>query len=93
MITTRLQTFTHGRQARLLSSGGLLVQSVPRPPLLACACEKFFHVLEVNDIGTVDVVDVIDRDPLTPIDSLGKVEDADGNPFAPRSWQRCSRRC
>jgi hypothetical protein len=63
MITIRLQAFTHRRQARLLSSGGLLVQCALHQPLLASACKKFFHVLEVDDIGVVDVTDVVDGDP------------------------------
>ena len=86
MITTHLQAFTHGRQANLLSSSRLLVQCAPRLPLLACACEKFFRLLEVNDTGVVDVTEVIDGDPPTPINVEGEVEDANGNPSAPKCW-------
>ena len=64
MIMTRLQNFTHGRKARLLSLGKLLVRSAPRQPLLDGACEKFFLMLEADDICMVDVTDVVDGDPL-----------------------------
>ena len=60
MITTRLQAFYHGRQAKLLSSDGLLVQNAPRPPLLAGVCVRFFCMLEVNDVDMVEIIDVMD---------------------------------
>ena len=82
MITTNHQAFTHGHQARFLSSGGLLVQCTPRWPLLACACENFFCVLEVNDVGVVDVTEVVDGDFPTLVDGEGEVKDADGDPSA-----------
>ena len=63
MITTHLQAFTHGCQAKLLSSDGLLVQWVRRQLLLASACEKFFYVLQVNDVGVVDVTNIVDGYP------------------------------
>jgi hypothetical protein len=53
----------------------------PLPALLANACEKFFCVLELDDVGVVVAVDVVD-DPSLRIYSEGDVEDADvdGNP-------------
>jgi hypothetical protein len=60
MITTLLRAFTHGRQARLLSLSGLLVQCAPRQPHLAGTSEKFFRMLKADGVGVVDVKDVVD---------------------------------
>ena len=86
MIMTCLQAFTHGRQARLLSSGRRLVQFALCQPLLVGACEKLFRVLEVNDVGVVDVTDVIDGDPLIPIDGKGEVKYAVDDPSTLECW-------
>lgn len=72
MITTCLQSFTRGCQGKLLSSSELLVQCAPRLPLLVGAYEKFFACLKlINDVGVVDVTNVMDGDPPTPIDGEG----------------------
>ena len=63
MIMTCLQAFTHGHQAKLLSSGRLLVQCALGQPLLADTCKKFFHVLEVYGVSVVDVIDVVAGGP------------------------------
>jgi hypothetical protein len=63
MIMTRLQAFTRARQARLFLWVDCLSKVLLASPLLAGACEKFFHVLEVDDIGMVDVTKVINGDP------------------------------
>jgi hypothetical protein len=70
MITTCLQSFTQGCQARLSPSSGLLVQCTPRQPLLASSCEKFFHVFELNVVGMVDVRNVV-MEILPPIGDEG----------------------
>ena len=71
---TCLQASTHGRQARLLSSGRRLVQFALCQPLLVGACEKLFRVLEVDDVGVIKVTGVIDGDPRVDYDK------ADGAP-------------
>ena len=45
-----------------MSFDGSLVQCAPRQLLLAGFCEKFFRVLEVDDVGMVVVTDVVDGD-------------------------------
>jgi hypothetical protein len=42
------------------------------PPLLPGACEKFFRVLEVDDVGVVVVANVVD-DPSLQLDNEVKV--------------------
>ena len=71
MLTTCLQFFTHGRQARLSPLGGLFVQCAPRQPLLPGSCEKIFRMLELNVAGMVDVRNVINGDPPNPIGDEG----------------------
>lgn len=41
------------------------------------ACEKLFHMLEVNDVGMVVVIYVIGGDPPAPIDGEGEVNNGD----------------
>jgi hypothetical protein len=50
---------------------------------LASACEKFFRVLEVNDVDMVVAIYVVGGYPPAPIDGEGKVEGVDGDPSAP----------
>ena len=53
-------------------------------PLLAGACEKFFHMLEVNDVGMYVVIYFMGGDPPpAPIDGEGEVKGDNGDP--PRS--------
>ena len=73
---------THGRQAKPLSSNRLLVQHNPHWPHLVGTCAKLFHVLEVNGVGMVVVIYVIDGDPPAPMDGEGEVEGDDGDPLA-----------
>ena len=80
---TCLQDFTHKRQAKTSSLNRLLVQHTPCRPLLAGACEKFFCVLEVNDVGMVVAMYVVGGYPPTPIDGEGEVKGVDGDPASP----------
>ena len=84
MITTCLQTFTHGRQARFLPSSGLLVQCAPRHPLLGGSREKFFRMLDLNVVGMVYVADVMYGGTPDPIGNEGKVDDVDGDSSTPK---------
>lgn len=105
MITTRLQTFTHRHQARLLSSGRLLVRCAPRKPLLVGSYEKFFRVFKLNVVGMhgrchrwrspnpingEGEVEGVDGDPPLQIDGKSEFEDVDGDPFGPKCWRRQS---
>ena len=40
--------------------------------LLVEACEKFFHMLEVNYVGVVNIIDVVDRDPPPQLTAKAK---------------------